>query len=272
MIKLVWEITGDYFEIEPYDVELASWYVDQCDAVNSGFTIEVFETDEKHISVDVAIREISSDIATVNSFLEKIKMSKIVEPKNYYNHIQLNQLHKDWVGLIKKYPTLRNMFKKLDENVFNSFDKINRFLHVIENQFKYKMRARAEKYWIINNPFKEKLLHDFPTGNYNVMMSYVDYGRSSWEKFINGDITPNDIELSQWEYIGSTISIDLRIPRSYDFPNEFLNYCASNYIQPVGINLPFGNVKDYEKNLTDAKIIMERNVKINGNLLEFKRK
>jgi hypothetical protein len=40
----------------------------------------------------------------------------------------------------------------------------------------------------------------------------------------------------------------------------------------VGINLPFGNVKDYEKNLTDAKIIMERNVKINGNLLEFKRK
>lgn len=262
--KIYWTQTGDEFQIESNDDELTSWYVEQCAIWDSKFTIEVFSEDQQPTNVDGIIDLIRQNVILVNNTLSRLKLSPLVLPNNFFDQFQINQLHKDWISLVRKHPKLENLLYKIDVKLFDSFHALNRQIHKLEESFCYRLRSREPRREI--NPFTNKL---FTPGTYNIELEYVDFGRSSFSKFVNFDLTPNDHELSQWMYIGENISINLVKPYQHEHSSEFITYCAKHSITPVTDKLPLGNLKDVDKTLTYAREVMDRNIILNDNYLRI---
>ena len=106
-------------------------------------------------------------------------------------------------------------------------------------------------------------------GLYNLSITYSDFGRNSWEKFINWDDDgPNDHELSQWQNFGAAIEINLRRPYLARYSDDFLKYCSRNGFDPTYHHMPLGNLPDIET-MTLAREVMQRNVYQTGNYLIF---
>lgn len=262
--KIYWTQTGDEFQIDSIDNELTSWYVDQCTIWDSKFTSEVFSEDRQPTNVNDIIDSIRQNVILVNKTLSKLKLSQLILPDNFFNQFQINQLHKDWISLIRKHPKLETLLYKIDVNLFDSFHALNRQIHKLEESFCYRLRSREPRRE--ENPFVNRL---FPTGIFNIELDYVDFGRSSFSKFANFDLTPNDHELSQWMYIGENISINLVKPYQHEHSSEFISYCATHSITPVTDKLPLGNLKDIDKTLTYAREVMNKNIILNNNYLRI---
>jgi hypothetical protein len=262
--KIYWTQTGDEFQIDSIDEELTSWYVEQCMIWDSKFTSEVFSEDKKPTNVNGIIDLIRKNVIVVNKTLSKLKLSPLVLPNNFFDQFQINQLHKDWISLIRKHPKLETLLYKIDVKLFDSFHALNRQIHKLEESFCYRLRSRELRREI--NPFINRL---FPTGVFNIELEYVDFGRSSFSKFVNFDPTPNDHELSQWMHIGENISINLVKPYQYEHPPEFITYCVTHSITPVTNKLPLGNLKDVDKTLTYAREVMNKNIILNNNYLRI---
>jgi hypothetical protein len=261
-MKIYWSKTGDYFDVSPIDNDLSSWFVDQCKHNDSGFSVNVFETENNQNSVDDLIDKLKNDIVKVNDILSKFKLPLFKEPTDYFNQFQLNELHKDWIRFIQTYPKSDSIFLKF--NIHHEFHEINRLIHCIETSFSYVMRCRS--FWKEPNPFMDK---QFPNGVFNVSIAYANHGKNSWEKFINFDDDPKDYELNQWTHIGSYIKINLVRPYLTEFPKQFLEYCATNSIEPVSNLLPFGNLTGIKDNLAVTRQLMNRNIKLTENFLKF---
>lgn len=262
--KIYWTQTGDEFQFDSIDNELTSWYVDQCTSWNSKFTTEVFLEDHQPTNVDGIVDSIKQNVILVNETLSKLKLSQLVLPNNFFDQFQINQLHKDWISLIRKYPKLEALFYKIDVKLFDSFHALNRQIHRIEESFCYRLRSKESRREI--NPFIDRL---FPPGIFNIELEYVDFGRSAFSKFVNFDLNPNDHELSQWMHIGENISINLVKPYQHEHSAEFITYCTNHSITPVTDKLPLGNLKDVNKTLTHAREVMNKNIILNNNYLRI---
>jgi hypothetical protein len=240
--KLYWTETGDEFEATAIDDELTAWFIDQCPGqfkvVNDPST--------------TAAKTIIADVQRVNQALAKLHLPPIVPPTNTLDQGELNRVHKQWVGIHRTHPNLDTLLYKIDPTLFDSFHSTNNKVHEIERSFNYALRTTDFKKHL--NPFKEQ---EFHPGVFNISLIYSDFGRNSWEKFVNGDNTPNDAELSQWEYIGEYVNIELVRPYTITWPVKFTNWCQQHSIKPVFNKLPLGNIE--ESQLTHAREVMERN-------------
>ena len=262
--KIYWTQTGDEFQIDSIDDELTNWYVEQCMIWDSKFTIEVFSEDTHSTNVDSIIDLIRQNVIVVNSTLLKLKLPPLALPNNFFDQFQINQLHKDWISLIRTHPKLETLLYKIDVKLFDSFHALNRQIHKLEESFHYRLRSKEPRREV--NPFTNRL---FPTGIFNIELDYVDFGRSSFSKFVHLDSTPNDHELSQWMHIGENISINLVKPYQHEHPTEFITYCTTHSITPVTDKLPLGNLKDVDKTLTYAREVMNKNIILNDNYLRI---
>ena len=253
--KLYWTKTGDEFEATAINNGLTQWFIDQC---QGQFTV----VNDPGTS---AVETIITDIQRVNAALTKLHLPLIELPANTLDQNKINQVHKQWVGIHRTHPNLDTLLYKIDPTLFDSFHATNNKVHEIERSFNYALRTTDFKKHI--NPFHEQ---DFAPGVFNISLIYSDFGRNSWEKFVNGDNTPNDAELSQWEYIGEYINIELVRPYTITWPTEFVTWCQQHNIKPVFNKLPLGNIE--ETQLTQAREIMERNFRQSDNYLRITNK
>ena len=104
---------------------------------------------------------------------------------------------------------------------------------------------------------------------YNVALAYADHGRNSYEKWVNFEEQPNDDELSQWNNIGSIISINLVRPYITEHSPAYLRYCEQHRISPSSMYMPLGNLVEIHKTLGAAREIMNRNLKQPNNYLKL---
>lgn len=259
--RLTWTSTGDYFDVDPFNAEMSAWFVEQCKVHNSKFTTNVYKTDIEPESANKIMQQSEDDLHSVNMLLGKFQMP-LLQIENWFDQNQLNQLHKDWIALLRNHPNIETAMFKIDEQVFNAFHRLNRQIHYIERMFTYKIRSIDS--WRETNPFTNV---DFMPGVFNVSLLYVDHGRSSMEKFINYDDSPNDHELSNWKTIGSALEINLSRPYQSEYPSSFLSYCNTHNIKPIDTKLPFGNLVDCKKNLANARQVMNRNHVLADNYL-----
>lgn len=259
IIRLTWSLTGDYFEVEPTDAIFCQWFVDQCNQLGNEFTT----IDNKSL-VDNQIIELKNNIIEVNEFLKQINFPEILVHDDFCNQSNLNYAHRSWITVLRKDSRIDQLMYFKDPELFKKFMDINSLIHDIEKKFKYRINEKRN--WRLSNPFEHTILEP---GIYNVCLAYTDWGKSSWHKFVDGDHAPNDHELSNWKTVGSNVVIDLCRPYKSAFAPEYLKYCTQHQIEPTVEFWPIGNLVDPENTMPLARKIMNKNIQIENNSLQF---
>lgn len=267
-IKLQWSKTQDYLIFDCINEDIAEWFINSCNNLNTQFNIANMITDIPTRSMDseVLISEINSAIDLVNEFMPKIKQSPLKKPNNWYDQKQLNQLHKDWARTRIASPTLPPALFKINPKLFDAYNISNCHIHLIESSFKYCFRDN-ENHWRLSNPFCNKF-YDWQVCH--LYLPYPGHGRHAFEKFINFD---NDVfvdDLCNWDNIDSCVGIDLVKPYKLEPPNEFLSWCQQYDIIPHTDTIPVANLEDWPNNLTIARELFTKNNKITDNYFKLK--
>lgn len=262
-IKCSWSITEETFLIETPHDKFAEWFIGKCDQLGNDFCLSEFANDINHGFVITLIDDLRGHVEIVNKFLHKIKEPELQFPTDIEHQHSLNQLHKEWTRVHRSKPGVDTLMRRVDSSIFNSFHEVNRLIHVIEHSFVYILRSN--QLWQTDNPFA--MCEDW--NEYNVSVCYTDFGRSSFEKWVVRDSDPNDLELSQWKYIGSSLLIDLNKPRPRSPPLEYIEYCKVHNISPVVSTWPLGNLVDIDANLGHVRRMFDRNLQIENNMLRF---
>jgi hypothetical protein len=260
-LRLTWTKTGDYFDIVAANFELAEWYVDASRRQDNRLETNHYAEEPKSSTVEILTQSIKNNIDYVNVFFKKLKIQLLPTSLNLFDQNNINQIHKEWVYINQIHEKIDILFYKIDPKLFDTFHTINRQLHLLEQSFCYHFRGVNT--WREPNPFSNQI---FDIGVHNVTLLYCDHGRNAWEKFVVGELNPNDHELSQWKTIGSNVSIKLIKPYVQSFPTEFVEYCANHNIKPVSNQLPLGNLADISQ-LTQARMVMNNNLTQQDNYL-----
>ena len=260
LLRLTWSQTTDYFDIEVENSEFACWFVEQCN--NSGNVFSYSGNNPTH--QDQLILELKNNIQEVNRFLKKINFSELPLFDDLCSQHNLNLAHKSWISIVRKEPTIDKLLYYSSPELFKKFHNINKLIHRIENGFEYT--CLGTPYWRVENKFKDIV----PTyGVYNVSIAYTDWGKSIWHKFRDGVDQPIDFELNEWDSIGSDIKINLCNPYTLAFPPGYLDYCVQHQVAPGIDTWPLGNLVDYKNTMATARNMMNRNIQISNNSLNF---
>lgn len=257
-LRLTWSHTKDYFDVAPENLDFARWFVTQCQDFGNQFSTAGSTT------IDRLIAQIKNNLQEINQILVSIHFDQIPVYEDLYDQNNLNTTHKNWIAVIRKEPRIDQLFYKISPDLFKKFHDINLLIHQIEKKFTY--RLLSQPHWQVNNVFK----YVRPSlGVYNVAINYTDWGKSSWHKFVDGVQDPNDFELSNWQSIGCDIEINLCSPYSTTWSAEYIEYCQNNQIDPVVDLWPLGNLVDRVNTMATVRRIMNYNIQIPNNYLEF---
>jgi hypothetical protein len=257
-IRLTWSQTGDFFDIQAADNDFAIWFLQQFDQKSTGFGIEKAPTD-----VSLLADKLTQNLNTVNLFLHQLKLPLLPVPQDLFDQKNLNLIHKCWINLVRKEPKLDHLFYFKERALFRQFHEVNQLTHMIENSFVY--RLLGQPHTRLKNIFTGQ---SSPNGFYHVSIRYTDWGKSSWHKFLDNSVEPNDFELSNWKDIGSSLEINLR-SKSYQINHspDYLEYCSKHDIEPTVDYWPLGNLIDFEDTWAQVRTTMHKNSGISGNQL-----
>ena len=259
ILRLTWSQTRDYFDIDVENTEFAVWFVDQCNNFKN-----LYGCYEDVSLQNTLINELQNNMHEVNCRLKKINFPEIPIPEDLYSQHNLNNVHKNWISILRTEPRIDRLLYHISPDLFKKFHNINKLVHRIEQKFKY--RVKGNPVWRVENKFKNVV----PTyGMYNISINYTDWGKSSWHKFVDGAAQPNDFELSNWNTIGSDIVINLTNPHNLAFSPDYINYCAQHEIATTVPMWPLGNLTDYKNTMPAVRNIMNKNVQIANNSLSF---
>jgi hypothetical protein len=260
ILRLTWSQTNDYFDIEVENAEFAGWFVEQCNRFGNTFVY----TDDNPTQQDQLISELKDNIQEVNRFLKKINFPELPVLDDMCSQHNLNLGHKTWISIVRKEPKIDKLLYHYSPELFKKFHNINRLIHRIETKFEYTCLGNPN--WRVENKFKNTV----PTyGVYNVSIGYTDWGKSIWHKFKDGIDQPVDFELNEWNSIGSDLKINLCNPYTLAFPPDYLDYCAQHQVTPGIDTWPLGNLVDYKNTMPQARNIMNKNIQIPNNSLNF---
>lgn len=262
-IKMTWRETGDTLLFDAINPELADWFVTTSQKLGNRYRRGDMVTDILLKSDDTTrlIQEEIDYIETVNQQLQTLKMPTFVMPDDWYDQKQLNRLHKDWAQTRSRWPKLTELFHKIDQRLFESYQEMNCHIHLIENSFHY--RFRDPTHWRAPNPFKNEF---YEWENSQLYINYPGHGREAFEKFKNMD-TDDDFEIDNinWDNIDSFLGLNLVRPYKLDPPKEFVEWCQGKNLVPHRDTLPLGNLVDWEKNLAQTRHLVTKNVTIQDN-------
>jgi len=259
IVRLSWTQTNDCFDIISIDPEFAFWFVDQCQNHASSFA-----TADDPTVIDNLILELKNNIKEINRVLSKLGFAEIPIFENLYSQHNLNATHKNWINVVRQEPKIDRLFYHVGVDFFEKFHGINTLVHKIESSFNY--RFLGQPHWRSTNKFQDSTPENLLC---NVSINYTDWGKSSWHKFVDGDKTPDDFELSNWQTIGSDISINLCQPHALEHAKDYLDYCDQNHISPAVSKWPLGNLVDHDRNLPNTRESMNKNIQIKNNSLIF---
>lgn len=268
-LRLSWSKTGDNFFVIPIYSEFTEWFIEESDQRCNQWTSQTDDIFLKDFHADTNLSNNQQLIDTlidhlniVNELLTKLKIKNIPLEHDYYNQQCLNATHKQWIKLIRNIPKIDELIYKLDPDTCKKFHDINNLIHKIENNFHF--RLVTTEYWKVENKFVN---HKWGSNDYcNISLPYNDFGKSSYDKWLNNDDDPNDFELSNHKTVSGRINISLNYPYTCKYSNSYVQYCSKHNIEPVPKNLPLANI-DSMQNLAIARQIMENNIHQNNNFL-----
>lgn len=247
---------------------LVEWFIESSKQNGNTYSLGDQEIDKLNRSndTDLLIQQEIDYINKVNSILKISKMPQLAMPDNWHNQQQLNRLHKDWANTRIKWPKLTELiYKKFGKDSFTAYQEMNCHIHLIENSYKYVFRDSTN--WRLDNPFKNQF---FNWHECNIYIKYPGHGREAFEQFTNLDIGKDMFDgMVNWDNIDALIGVNLKRPYEQSVPVEFSIWCKNHNIVAHRGTLPLGNLTDWENNLTKARQVFNKNVKIPGNCFKL---
>lgn len=263
-LKLTWNSTNDFLLFDIINKDLAGWFVNQSQAFGNNYSIgtQVIDLLLQSRDTEKLIKEEIEYIDTVNSILTRLKLPTLNKPTNWYDQKELNTLHKDWATTRYTNPKLTELLYKIDKRFFEAYQETNCHIHLIERSFDYKFRD--PNFWSVDNPFKHT---EFDWEVSHLYIEYPGHGRCAFEKFQWLDINNADIwnDNNNWDNIDSFLGMNLVRPYKLNPPTEFLVWCKEKNLVPYGYEIPLANLTDWKNNLTTAKQLVTKNIKITDN-------
>lgn len=264
-MKITWTQTGDSLNLDPVNQELAEYWLSALnhdDQNNFHLSAKKFDPEYK--------TELEKHIQTINQLL--IDKFKLFDFESYvsadlFDQTVLNNLHRTWIKVHEKYPTLPNLLSKMDMANIVHWNQINKKLHALEESFSCVYQTK-QNFWEVDNPFGNRLL------NFNqchVQISFSQKGRSTYNKWINLDHNINDTDTNDFEQIGGEVAINLKREILQDPPVNYVEFCQANKYPVIGAYLNLANFSEYDTQLTRIRHVLAKNISYENNtaLFEF---
>jgi len=259
-MRLVWDKTKDYLDINVDNVEVASYWVESLNNTSQNkfhLCSDAFRSDS-NISV------LLDCLDHCNKIFAKLGLDPLMDTSvDFSNQNNLNTLHERWVKIQQKYKIVELLNKISDKKIVVKFHKINSLIHEIENQSRIKYINDDNAVWQVENIFGPKILK---FGIWQIELHYQNLGRSSFDKWIHHDYNCHDTDTNNFSHFGASVYFNLTRPYTVQPPREYVEYCEKNMIQPHGNVLPIGNFKIDFFELTDT---FKKNVGIKNNKISF---
>lgn len=260
-MKLVWNSSGDWLELEPINNDLAQYWVNSLDRDNCNtFNLakNYFDLSWPNLLVE--------HIRVVDDFLvDKLKIDRLsaFRDQDVIDQHVLNALHRTWIGLIRDYPKLVTIISR-NKELHTHWNQINKKVHAIEERFKSIYVARYQ--WETPNIFGTDIL-DF---NFcQIQLIFSQEGRSTYNKWNMFDYNIAEQDTNDFLSIGSEVSIHLKRPCSYPPPVEYVEFCKLQNIPVVGRDLNLANFSDYETKMCEIRHVYLRNIADENNTASF---
>lgn len=261
-MKLVWTNTGDSIDIDVYNIELATYWLDNLEAAQkNSFNLTFTSLSDVTIAdqLNNTLKEINSCLIKANILdLEKFNDS------DFLDQDVLNRLHEVWVKLHHNHPTIVNFM--CTTNKLQQWADINLLIHQIENDC-YISYINYDRYpWQIPNIFGSKIL---TFDQYQLELHFQNLGRSTYDKWYNYDDNVIDADTNNFTHIGGKVDIRLTRYQQITPPQEYINWCDMHKVTAYGYKLPLGNFKDYKNNLTTIRHLFFKNLADENNRIFF---
>jgi len=263
-LLITWSATKDSLLYDVINKDLTVWFVNNSQSLGVNKYEpgdQVIDLLNKKRDVDLLIQEEINYVDTVNQILHKLKLPQFSKPTNWYDQHQLNKLHKEWGKTRIQMPKLTELLYKIDKKYYQAYQEMNCHIHLIESAFQYDFRDNT--HWRVDNPFKDNF---FDWQVCHLYLKYPGHGRFAFEKFKNFDEQENIYEDDvNWTNVDSFLGMNLVRPYKMEPPSEFLDWCKKFNLVPHDVHIPLANLTDWPNNLTNARQIVSKNVKISDN-------
>ncbi len=292
--SLEFQKTGDTLLFEVVcNQDLFRYFVDTTNSKGEN----LFHFDQTDASkVERLVSELHTLIQKINPITSKLigkSFDLYTDRENCLDQAYLNRIHAEWVDsqhqilnidsirfsrdrkaavlgedLHKQYPDeIRNICiaEALDKlGYLIDYEAINLTIHDLENLFDDQYLAfNAKGKWdIFDNPYKDLMTTNNDVTNFNFGYTYL--GRQYYDKWLNFDTNLDYNDHYNYQTLEFSFNLNLKRPQTIPFSNEFLAWCTTHNIQPVGKQIPIANLVDIESNLFEYRKIIYRNLRDNN--------
>lgn len=252
MSKLIWTKTGDVIDLvvtnrEVYDyfvANLNSHGINRYAMVDFGYKLFRDELLEKHKLFQTFVQtRLKSDAFDFD-----------VDPNNQSD---LNKLHREWVKFHQRYPNIGLLFDK------SVIDRINKLIHRIEELPQVFIIDTPEPNTCFTNKFGPSILDH---GIWNLSIEYNSLGRSSYNKWNNGDPV-SDSDTNNFEEFYTQLKVRVVPSEQHPLPVEYQTWCKRYGLACVGSCLPLANFDNMEQNLLKYRQLVLANSLIENNFI-----
>jgi|APSaa5957512576_1039674.scaffolds.fasta_scaffold19023_2 hypothetical protein len=198
---------------------------------------------------------------------------KTYELEEYLNQRVLSKLHADYVNLLNSPWEVKGRVKELLPDGFETitfghalqvinkhehFDPINAIIHAIERSYhRIPFEVKSRNFININNPFS---LGRATNNIANFSLLWRQLGRAWIDKFRTFDFEYEFQDANNFNELAGSIELKLTPPETMTFSNEYIAWCKKRNIEPCSRNINIGNIVDLEKNLTNYRQVIYRNL------------
>jgi hypothetical protein len=264
-MKIIWNSTGDFLNLDPVNQELAEYWVNALTRDNeNNFHLISTKFNSSWLP------DLRQHIIVINEHLKtKLKNNSFEHFINadLLDQQILNKLHRAWISVLEKHPMIPVLLKKINLDYEWHWDQINKKIHYIEKDISCSYKPFSN-FWEVDNIFGPQIL------NFNraqLSINFSQKGRSTFNKWLNRDFNINDTDTNNYFQIGAKITINLNREILQPPPTNYVDYCQENNIEVVGENLNLANFNNCESKLTEIRHILIRNILHENNtaLFEF---
>jgi hypothetical protein len=261
-MKLVWNSTGDWLDIDPINYKLVQYWINSLDRDNCN----VFHLEKNYFDLNWP-SSLNEHICAIDDFLtNKLNIDRlsVVRNQDTIDQHVLNDIHRVWIRIICDYPKLVSLISH-NETLYHHWNQINKKVHAIEEGF--KSVYIAEQYWETPNIFGPDILNfDFC----QIQVIFSQEGRSTFNKWNMFDYNIDDRDTNNFLNIGSEVSITLNRSCSYSPPKEYVDFCNSQGIPVIGRTLNLANFSKFESDLCNIRHVYLRNIAHENNTASFR--
>jgi hypothetical protein len=257
MSSLTWSKTGDSIQLRPINHGVYDYFIEQ---LNKRSINHYTMPDLGYSSFG---KELEHELSLVQQ-LSRDKFKSLLFDFDFEfdssNQTHLNSLHRHWVKAHQKFPSISKLF---DMQTPGSLYKINKLIHAIEISTYDFAITSCDTTQIFANPFGTTVLKH---GTFNLAVRYDNLGRSSYNKWLNGDIS-NDTDTNNFSEFYTTLDVKIVPSSETSALEKYQQWCNKYKIACVGSQMPLANFDKLDDNLLQCRQLFLKNSLIENNFI-----